>query len=77
MKIILPLLMAACASAQTDPEFERFKREAFKKEDEGAWKRIRWHRDIAEALAQAGRDHRPILVFLVVGERGRKNAPEC
>jgi hypothetical protein len=48
-----------------------------KREEEGRWKKIEWQKDMAAALEKAKAGGKPILVFLVVGERGQKGAPEC
>ena len=69
------LVLAALLFAQDD--WSKFRTEAFKKEEQGTWKKINWQKDLATALEKAKADGKPILFFLVVGERGQKNAPEC
>lgn len=41
------------------------------------WKKIQWRTNAADALAEARRLDKPILVVLVVGEAGQKNAKRC
>jgi len=53
--------------------YDDFKRQAIKKEDEGAWKKIDWQKNIAVAMEKG----KPILAVLVVGEMGKKGAAEC
>lgn len=69
------LFLAALLFAQDD--WSKFRSEAFRKEEQGAWKKIAWQKDMGAAFEKAKADGKPILVFLVVGERGQKNAPEC
>lgn len=68
---------SAQAQGKPDPRFQRFAADAFRREAEGRYKDIHWQKDMKSALAQAADDDKPILVVLVVGERGRKNAAEC
>ncbi len=62
---------------QEDKELTAFKREALKKYDEGAWKKIAWQADMPAALKKAQQDGRPVLAVIVVGNMGRKDAAEC
>lgn len=41
------------------------------------WKKIRWRARMEDALQEARKDQKPLFVFIVVGEGGRKNAPHC
>ena len=68
------LLLVGC---QADPKFDEFKRDAFKREDEGAWKKIAWQKGIAEAQKKARTDGKPLLVVLIVGHLAQKGAAEC
>ncbi len=74
MRWMAALVLSSCATAQ---DFEAFKKRSFEREDQGEWKKIAWQKTMDEALKKAQAENKPILVFLVVGERGRKNAPEC
>ena len=67
-------LLAVLVLAQS---YEEFRRQAFKKEDEGAWKKIDWQKDVKTALEKGVATGKPILVALVVGEMGKKGAAEC
>jgi hypothetical protein len=71
------LASAACAAAQDARDFDQFRREAFQRENQGRWKTIHWQKTMAQALEDARSQKKPVLVFLVVGEMGRQNAPEC
>jgi len=38
------------------------------------WKKVHWRTHAAQAVADARRENKPLLVFMFVGERGQKNA---
>lgn len=77
--ILLLAVTSARAQAQvnTDPLFREFAADAYRREAEGKYKDIHWQKDMKSALAQAAAEVKPLLVVLVVGERGKKNAAEC
>ena len=54
-----------------------FERAALKKEADGGWKKIDWAQDMEAALKKGKADSKPVLVVLVVGEKGKKGAAEC
>ena len=46
-------------------------------EAQGKWKQIHWRSNFDQVLADAKTRQKPILVVLVVGKEGQKNAAEC
>lgn len=68
---------AVYAQDGDDRDFERFKKECLESEKEGTWKKIEWKEDAEAALKASKESGKPLFVFLVVGDRGRKNASEC
>ncbi len=44
---------------------------------EGKWKQIHWRDTMAQALSDAAKTQKPIMVALVVGKSGEKNASQC
>ncbi len=46
-------------------------------EPQRKWLQVHWAENAAAAVAQAEAEHRPILVFIVVGKDGKKHAPQC
>ncbi len=46
-------------------------------EKQGKWKEIAWRPTMQQALADASRTQKPIMVALIVGKKGEKNAKEC
>ena len=53
------------------------KEAALRCEKEGKWKQIHWRPTMQEALADAAKTQKPIMVALVVGKSGEKDAKEC
>ncbi|HYG77225.1 MAG TPA: hypothetical protein VEK08_19630 [Planctomycetota bacterium] len=82
----LVLVLLACVAARaakaagaTD-EFKNVweaKDAAFKAEEKGLWKKINWYQVSEVALRDAQKLNKPIMVFLLVGKNGQKEAPEC
>lgn len=69
---------AAWAQEPYDKAAERaFEREVIANREKGLYKRIDWKESPAAARREAERLRRPILVFIVVGEMGRKGASDC
>lgn len=59
-------------------EFNKLEDAALKREATGKWKaKVDWKESAEVALTQARAENKPILVLLVVGEWGQKNAPHC
>lgn len=77
------LLGAALASlAAADPVPSRMpltqqERDMLQNESQQAWKEVHWAESAALARQRAEESGQPIVVFLVVGEFGRKGAPTC
>ncbi len=71
------LALATCALFQQDAKLEAFKKDALKKEKEGAWKKIELQKDAAAALKQAGDGKKPILAIILVGHMAQQDASEC
>jgi hypothetical protein len=44
---------------------------------QGKWKQIHWRGTMDEAMADAAKTQKPIMVALVVGKKGEKNAKDC
>ena len=47
------------------------------REAKKAWTKIAWRSDPAAAIADATKEGKPLLVVLIVGERGRAKAERC
>jgi hypothetical protein len=58
-------------------EFQQFRQVATQSEHQGKWLQIHWLKDMEQAKAQARAQNKPILVFLVIGFHGEKNASDC
>lgn len=46
-------------------------------EKQGKWRQIHWRSTVEQAVADAQRLRQPLLVVLVVGKKGEKNAKDC
>jgi hypothetical protein len=46
-------------------------------EAQGKWRQIHWRSTVEQAVADAQRSRQPLLVVLVVGKKGEKNAKDC
>jgi hypothetical protein len=71
------MVLATCLLLQNDLQLESFKKEALKKEKEGAWKKIELQKDAAGALRKAGDEKKPILAIILVGHMAQQDAAEC
>ncbi len=71
------ILFTGMPLLQDGAKFEKFKKDAIAREKEGAWKKIAWQESAEAALKKGKESGKPILVVLIVGERGQKNAAEC
>lgn len=77
---ILVLIQAHSAHAQGLFGFGALNEEkdaALQSEKLGKWKQINWRPTMQEALADAAKTQKPIMVALIVGKEGKKNANEC
>jgi hypothetical protein len=76
---LLTLLGFATAPAQSMDlrEFQQFRQCATQCEHQGKWLQIHWLKDMEQAKARARAENKPILVFLVIGFHGEKNASDC
>ena len=63
-----------CLDFQTMSQFRQCATES---EHQGKWTQIHWFKDMAQARARAKAENKPILVFLVIGFHGEKNADDC
>ena len=78
--LILIFLLLTCskrATAANYQEYQCFFRDATELEHQDKWKRIHWISDFNYAMAQAQRENKPLLVFLVVSFRGQVGATDC
>jgi hypothetical protein len=55
----------------------QFRQVATATEHQGKWMRINWLKDMDQAKARAKAEHKPILVFLVIGFKGQPHADDC
>ena len=66
------------SSAPVDTKkIETTVRSAIHKDDSGAWRKIDWQPNMESTLKKSQADGKPILAFIVVGNLGEQNAPEC
>jgi hypothetical protein len=70
-------LFGAAARAEEFKSFEEAKNQALATAEKGLWKQIHWVQDPVLAQQYALKTKKPIMVFMLVGEHGRKNASEC
>jgi len=63
-----------CMDFQT---FQQFRETATQSEHQGKWTQIHWLKDMDQAKARARAENKPILVFLVIGFHGERNASDC
>ena len=76
---LLTLLTLAAAPGQCldFQTMSQFRQCATESEHQGKWMQIHWYKDMAQAKARAKAENKPILVFLVIGFHGEKNADDC
>jgi hypothetical protein len=72
--LTMALTPGQCFDYQT---FDQFRQCATQSEHQGKWTQIHWLKDMAQAQARAKAENKPILVFLVIGFHGEKNASDC
>ncbi|HEY9777794.1 MAG TPA: hypothetical protein V6C81_28800 [Planktothrix sp.] len=58
-------------------DLQQAKTEALQCELTGKWKQIHWRGTMQQAMADAATSQKPIMVALVVGKSGEKNATDC
>ena len=80
--LISALLLSEAQSAGANGLFDlkglhEAKETALACEKQGKWKEIAWRPTIEQALADASKTQKPIMVALIVGEKGEKNAKDC
>jgi hypothetical protein len=56
---------------------QQFRQVATQCEHQGKWMQIHWMKNMEQAKASARAENKPILVFLVIGFHGEKNAGDC
>lgn len=73
--LLLVLALASAHAAQNEfKNVEEAKAAAFKNEEKGLWKEIDWRRDPIAAQAEAAKENKPILVFMLIREWNRKES---
>ena len=76
--ILLALLLCVpLARAEEFGNFFEAMKSAFDSEKKGEWKQIEWRHSVDEALAAAQKSGKPLMVFIMVREGGKKEASEC
>jgi hypothetical protein len=70
-------MMPAPVQALDFGTLQQFRQVATECEHQGKWLRIHWTKDMEQAKARARKENKPILVFLVIGFHGEKNASDC
>ncbi len=70
-------LTARSANAFDYSTYKDFARTATECEHEGKWLQIHWLKNMEQAKVKAKAENKPILVFLVIGFHGQKNADDC
>jgi thiol:disulfide interchange protein len=72
------LALAAAPGQCLDRQaYQEFRQCATQSEHENKWQRINWLKNMDQAKARARAENKPILVFLVIGFHGEKNADDC
>jgi len=77
---ILLALLFCVPLARGGEEFGNFfeaMKSAFDAEKKGEWKEIEWRHSVDEALTAAQKSGKPLMVFIMVREGGKKEATEC
>ena len=74
-------LLLACLNVRAEATFFEKIGEIKKKIDENEskqlWKKINWAADMDTALKRAQKEDKPIMVFMLVNESGKKDAARC
>jgi hypothetical protein len=85
-RVVVACLLALPASSRAEDdkkkppileEMKRREKEIADSEARKEWKKINWRSSPTEAVADATKANKPLLVVLIVGERGRPNAERC
>jgi hypothetical protein len=58
-------------------EMRRREKEIQAKEKLQEWKKIAWRPTASDAVADATKEGKPLLIVLIVGERGQPKAERC
>lgn len=79
--MLLEVLLAG-ALTRDEPRYDeeaarKFAARILANEAREEWKKIRWRAGMEDALQEARKEQKPLFVFIVVGEGGRRNAPRC
>jgi hypothetical protein len=76
--LIFPLVLAvlACSASAMDP-WKKMQQDVLANEKNQLWKQIDWQPDMETALKAAQKSGKPILVTIIVGELGKKDAARC
>jgi hypothetical protein len=77
LAISIAILLTPAAIALNYSDYQQFSRVATTCEHQGKWREINWYKNIEQAKAAAQSQNKPILVFLVIGFHGEKNATDC
>src|SRR5687767_9982991 len=76
--LIFPLVLVAlaCGASAMDP-WKKMQQEVLANEKNQLWKQIDWQSDMETAMKAAKESGKPILVTIIVGEFGKKDAARC
>ncbi|HEY9773846.1 MAG TPA: hypothetical protein V6C81_08550 [Planktothrix sp.] len=74
MSLLVPAVPAQAFDYST---YADFRRTATTCEHQGKWLKINWLKNMDQAKARAQTEHKPILVFLVIGFHGQPGADDC
>jgi hypothetical protein len=79
LNTLLTFLTLAVAPGQCMDwkSYQQFSQVATQCEHQGKWTQIHWLKDMEQAKARSRAENKPILVFLVIGFHGEKNAGDC
>lgn len=75
--VLLALCVPMSAAALDTAKLMALKRQIDENEPKQLWKKINWAADMDRALKQAQEKNKPVLVFLLVNEKGKKDAEHC
>jgi len=74
---LIGMSLAAVLPAAENKDIAALEKQYLANEQKGRWKQIDWQPDMDAALKLAQKGKKPILVFIIVGESGRKDAARC
>ena len=75
--LLLFVCLTAAAQSLDLAKIAELKQTIETNEPKKLWTKINWSKDIAAALKRAQDEKKPVMVFLMVNEKGRKDAERC